>query len=158
MLRKVISGGQTGADFAGLWVAKSFGIETGGWAPEGFKTKDGPNPELMLYNVHELIGGGYKERTWANVRVSDGTIRLAVNFKSPGERCTLNAIKALEKPHFDVDLNKPVDPKKAAEWIIQNKIQVLNVAGNVQTQDVDIFSKVKIYLQEVFKLLGHQAV
>ena len=36
--RKVISGGQTGADQAGLVAARRFGIPTGGWMPRGWKT------------------------------------------------------------------------------------------------------------------------
>jgi hypothetical protein len=41
MLKKIISGAQTGADFAGLIVAKHFGYETGGWMPKGYKNLDG---------------------------------------------------------------------------------------------------------------------
>jgi len=38
---KVISGGQTGADQAGLVAAARFAIPTGGWMPHGFETAEG---------------------------------------------------------------------------------------------------------------------
>ncbi|HJT77421.1 MAG TPA: putative molybdenum carrier protein, partial [Gemmataceae bacterium] len=42
MLERVISGGQTGADQAGLAAAKACGIPTGGWMPKGFLTVAAP--------------------------------------------------------------------------------------------------------------------
>jgi len=41
------------------------------------------------------------------VRESDGTIRLAFDFTSRGEKCTLTAIKDYGKPYIDVDLSNP---------------------------------------------------
>ena len=46
MIKKIISGGQTGADQIGLEVALSLGIPTGGTAPKGFITETGPNYKL----------------------------------------------------------------------------------------------------------------
>jgi hypothetical protein len=46
MVRKIISGGQTGADQAGLAVAKRLGISTGGFMPKGLLTAAGPQPDL----------------------------------------------------------------------------------------------------------------
>jgi hypothetical protein len=46
MLRKIISGGQTGADIAGLDAAVLLHIPTGGTVMKGFKTESGPNFEL----------------------------------------------------------------------------------------------------------------
>ena len=54
MVRKCISGGQTGADFAGLEAARICGILTVGTAPKGFRTLDGSNPDLG--SVYGLIG------------------------------------------------------------------------------------------------------
>jgi hypothetical protein len=41
MLKKIVSGGQTGADQAGLKAARAAGIETGGWARS---VRPGPGP------------------------------------------------------------------------------------------------------------------
>ena len=43
-LTKIISGGQTGADYGALLAAHALGLETGGWAPKGWRTEDGPKP------------------------------------------------------------------------------------------------------------------
>jgi len=133
-LEMIISGGQTGADQAGLFAAKKYKIKTGGFAPEGWMTLDGPNKKLLKnrFGLAELKGGGYPQRTWANVIISDGTIRFAVTFNTAGERCTRQAIKYCNKPHFDIDLKKEDDKEteKVAMWIEKNSIHVLNVAGN----------------------------
>jgi len=42
MIKKIVSGGQTGADRAALDVALKFNIPQGGWIPKGRKTEDGP--------------------------------------------------------------------------------------------------------------------
>lgn len=86
MLRKVISGAQSGADIAGLEIAKRFGYETGGTMPFGYKTLDGCKPEYKsLYGVSAHPSSSYVPRTRKNVLESDGTIRLAYNFSSKGE-------------------------------------------------------------------------
>jgi len=156
MLIKVISGGQTGADEAGLYVAKNFGIRTGGFAPKYYKTKDGPN--LLLKTKYGLFEseGGYKTRTWQNVSNSDGTIRLAMSFNTPGEVCTLNAITSYKKPHFNVDLRSPPRPIQCCEWLIMNDIEVINIAGNSETGNRKIFLLVSDYLTDVFRILASQ--
>jgi len=72
---RVISGGQIGADQAGLSAAKACGIRTGGSAPLGWLTSRGPQKKLLRrYGLKEHYQKGYKARTWANVKNSDGTI------------------------------------------------------------------------------------
>lgn len=155
MIKKVISGGQTGADQAGLKIAKLYKIETGGYAPKGFITKDGPNRTLLqkVYGLTES-DGSYKKRTWENVESSDGTIRLAVNFTTTGEICTLNGIKKYKKPWIDVDLLKPRPVKDCFDWLVFHQIEVLNIAGNTQnTLGFDIYKMTCEYLKEFFKLV-----
>lgn len=142
MIEYIISGGQEGADVAGLEVALKLGIKIGGWAPSGYIQKSGPNPDLLKgrYNLKEHKGG-YKERTYENVKVSTGTIRCCVDFFSPGEICTLNAIKKFNKPHFDVYLPNAVSEEEFVIWILRYQIKILNVAGNCQsTKGFDIYN------------------
>ena len=49
MIKKIISGGQTGADRAGLDVAIKLSIPHGGWISKGRKTEDGTLPDK--YNL-----------------------------------------------------------------------------------------------------------
>ena len=137
-LKKVISGGQTGADQAGLYIAQHFGYETGGHAPHGFRTLAGNNSELSSkFGLEETVQRNYQVRTALNAKNSDATFRLATNFFSPGEICTLKAINTYKKPYFDVDLNLIEDDQyitkridEAITFLIDNQVVVLNVAGN----------------------------
>ena len=52
MLKKIISGGQTGADQSALDVAIKFNIDHGGWIPKGRKTEDGILPDK--YKLDEM--------------------------------------------------------------------------------------------------------
>lgn len=170
MLEVVRSGYQTGVDFAAIVAAKECGLKTTGYIPKGFKTLDGPRPQYAkLYGAVEHSSSGYNHRTWDNVQMSDGTLRFASNFKSPGEICTLNAIKSWRKPYLDVHLDKsglflmsPVTKCKflttdhdiksyILDWIKVNDIKILNVAGNSEKTCPGIYSVVYEFLKEVFK-------
>ena len=165
-LRKVISGAQTGADIAGLEVAKKFGLETGGSMPFGYKTLDGPKTEYReMYGVEMHQSSSYVPRTRHNVKDSDGTIRLASNFDSRGEVCTLRAIQDYKKPHFDVDLSRlsdltgvasPTDliGQQVVEWLDEHDIEVLNVAGNAEQTSPGTHARATEFLTELFQRMG----
>jgi hypothetical protein len=159
---KVISGGQTGADQAGLTAAAHYGIATGGWMPKGFKTLTGPAPELAArFGLREHPSEGYPERTEHNVRNSDGTIRFAANWKSMGELCTLKFIRQHHKPYLDVDIKQPLPVEEVVAWIRSEGIKTLNVAGNPEprgrnAQARGITDFVINYLGQVFESLGHE--
>ena len=143
---KIISGGQTGADQAGLIAAKSLGIETGGHLPSNCMTETGPNYSLVEMFGCVDSGTNYAIRTGLNVRDSDGTVRFARTFGSPGERCTLGWIRRHKKPYFDVDMQDPPHIEVFQKWILDNNIQVLNVAGNSESRAPGILDFVIDYL------------
>jgi len=134
-----MSGGQIGADIAGLRAARALGLATGGWATKGFRIKGGRNPELgSIYGLREHQSEQYPPRTQANVRDSDGTIRLAFDFSSRGELCTIKAVRDYGRPCFDVLIKQnddghfyiDRDPEDAAGWLRHHNIHRLNIAGN----------------------------
>lgn len=154
MLKKVISGGQTGADEAGLFAAKKYGLQTGGHVPKGFLTEKGSNTNLGTdYGLVETTTATYPPRTRLNAQNSDGTIRFAKNFNSAGEVCTLNAINEFNKPYINVHPNKPPTPEAIAQWIIDNNIETLNVAGNRESTAQGLFEYTVNFLTEVFQCL-----
>lgn len=143
---KIISGGQTGVDIAALRAAKKLGVETGGWMPLGWLTKDGPKPEYeKLYNMRECPLEGYPIRTEFNVSCSDGTLRIAANWNSYGELATAREIGKYAKPSFDIDaacLHLPLQTIMVRDWMKEHGIQFLNVAGNSSKwleQPVELF-------------------
>jgi hypothetical protein len=159
MVRKVISGGQIGADIAALRAAKRCGIKTGGMMPKGFLTLSGPKPEYeIMYSLHEHESSKlYPPRTYWNVKNSDATLRIAENFGTRGERCTLKAIKKFKKPYIDIHIRLDdwwpermvafPPPHELAEWIVRHEVKVLNVSGNA-LKHLEEF--IKDYLEEVF--------
>lgn len=131
---KIISGGQTGVDQAGLHAAERLGLSTGGHAPLGWRTLDGPAPWLgSKYGLIEAPVADYSWRTSKNVLEADATVRIARYLDSSGERCTLKAIKKHKKPSFDVEVHTDcpsllIEPFR--DFLVENGIYVLNVAGN----------------------------
>ena len=71
MIKKIISGGQTGADRAALDVATQFKIPHVGRIPKGRKAEDGPLSDK--YKLPEIPTCSYPARTEKNVLDSDGT-------------------------------------------------------------------------------------
>lgn len=152
MLKKVLSGGQSGADIAGLRAAKLSGFETGGTAPKGYRTQNGPNFELRdIYNLKEHWSWRYDHRTECNVKDSDATIKVASNFQSAGEKCTQKYINMHGRPSLEIDINNTPDPHDVVEWLNKNKVKVLNVAGNSEKTSPGIEEKAMWFLFSVFK-------
>ncbi len=149
-ISKIISGGQTGSDEAGLHVAQRFNVRTGGFAPKGFRTSKGSNQDLKdLFALEETESRSYFKRTYLNVKHSDGTIRLATNFLSSGEILTKAYCEKENKPYFDVNLKDPIPVKYTIGWLTEHKIEVLNVAGNRDINDDSHFLKAAEYLDEL---------
>jgi predicted Rossmann-fold nucleotide-binding protein len=128
---KVISGGQTGVDRAGLDAAVRVRIPTGGFTPKGRKAEDGKVPEK--YNLIELHSHSYEIRTERNVLESDGTLILAKGELTGGTLLTENYAKKHHKPFFILELNNP-DIDAVRMWGISNKIETVNVAGPRESQ------------------------
>ncbi len=148
MITKIISGGQTGADQAGLMVAHRLGLERGGTAPPGFLTEDGPKPTFL--QAMGLVEGKpdpktYPKRTRKNIQDSDGTVIFG-DIKEPGSKLTANICRTLEKPW----VNNP-GIIFFLRWAIENNIQVLNVAGNRESKSPGIYDKVFNFLYEALK-------
>ena len=154
MLKLVRSGGQSGADLGGLRAAKRFGIATGGMCPRNFWTENGSNPDLgRVYGLTCHTSDRYPPRTFVNAKESDGTVRFAVNFDTPGEVLTLKAINQYKKPHIDVDVADPISHKQVVDWLVENDIKVLNVAGNTESKFEGMADFVDDYLYQVFTIL-----
>ena len=144
---KIISGGQTGADQAGLYAAKELGIPTGGTAPPGYMTDEGPNLKLLT-EFGLLVGPPdykiYPIRTRKNVRDSDGTVWFG-EVNSPGGKLTLSTARDLGKP----TLVNPTS-QQLSHWVEQYHIKVLNVAGNRERKNPGITDRVIEILVDAF--------
>ena len=140
MINKIVSGGQTGVDRAALDVAIHFGIPHGGWCPRGRRAEDGKI--LPIYQLQETDSSNYAERTEKNVIDSDGTLILHLGPLTGGTLLTSQLAKRWSKPCLAIDLASPADspgvtmdpngtdmPLAFDDWIRENGVETLNVAG-----------------------------
>lgn len=141
MIKKIISGGQTGADRAALDVAIRVGIPHGGWIPKGRKTEDGVLPDK--YQLQEMSTASYSKRTEQNVLDSEGTLIVSHGKLNGGSALTRKLAGKHKRPciHIDMDRLSIADAVDAIkEWIAHNAIQILNVAGPRASKDTDIYN------------------
>src|SRR5258708_33354304 len=82
VVRKIISGGQTGADRAGLDFAIEVGLAHGGYVSKGKKAEDGRIDEQ--YRLTELQTNSYPERSKRNGRQGHVPIMLSLYAQRSG--------------------------------------------------------------------------
>lgn len=135
---KIVSGGQTGADRAGLDWAIENGISHGGWCPRGRRAEDGSID--ARYQLKETPSSNYPQRTEWNVRDSDGTVIFSIADKlSGGSLKTLELAVKHRRPHLHLSAAaKENAASELKKWIEQNKIQVLNVAGPRASKEPEV--------------------
>ena len=164
LLEKIVSGGQTGADFSALIAAQKLGIKTGGWAPKGFRTENGSNPDLgSVYGLQEHSSDKYPPRTMANVDFSDGTLSFLFR-NSPGTKYTIGYCHTQQwvpRPTTKIDGYRPVlvisritdkTIDEIRSFITENNIHVLNVAGHRESSYPGIQDRVSDLLQKALRI------
>jgi len=158
MIRRIVSGGQTGADRAALDAARALGVETGGWVPRGRWAEDGRVPERYP-SMKETDSSEPAERTECNVRDSDGTVVFSHGELSGGTRWTVEVSGRLHKPLLWLDLStQPVETAavRLLEWTAAEGIEVLNVAGPRASEDAGIHRAVRAVLDVALRGTVHE--
>lgn len=130
MLRRIISGGQTGVDRAALDAALELQFTAGGWCPAGRRAEDGEIP--ARYPLVELPQGGYRRRTLKNVVEADATVIIHFGEMQGGTAATRRFCIEAVRPCLLIDGDR-VEPERAvdllAAFILDRGVAVLNVAG-----------------------------
>jgi len=143
LLKKIISGGQTGADRAALDVAIELGIAHGGAIPKGRRAEDGVLDKKYLLVEMETIS--YPKRTEKNVMDADGTVIFSHGSLRGGSMLTANLAVKYKKPLLCLDVTKQsLDKAKTAvsRFLEREKIVILNVAGPRASGDPEIYKTV----------------
>ncbi|WLE95493.1 MAG: putative molybdenum carrier protein [Candidatus Electrothrix communis] len=143
-MKKIISGGQTGADRAALDAAIERGIPHGGWLPKGRVTEDGPLGQE--YCLQELDSYRYRDRTRKNVVESDGTLIVSYGPLTSGSALTEALAIRHDRPclHLNMKYFSPDEAVQAVEqWLARNAIETLNVAGPRASSDERIYETVR---------------
>jgi hypothetical protein len=122
----LMSGGQTGADRAGLDWAIAHGIPHGGWCPQGRRSEDGPI--AARYRLAETPSRSYLQRTEWNVRDSDAALVFTLEFVLDGgsKRTAVFADKH-GKPWLHV--HPGIAPSSVVHFLSRNRVTKLNIAG-----------------------------
>jgi len=144
-LKKIVSGGQTGADRAALDAGMDAGVDAGGWCPRGRRAEDGPIS--TKYPLRETTSPDVRQRTAWNVRDSDGTLILLLDDADQGTDFTRQKAQDLGRPVVQVVL--PVGPserKRVAAWLVANQIEVLNVAGPRESNAPGLYAAARVFL------------
>lgn len=148
----VISGGQTGADIAGLVAAKKLGIHTTGWATKGFRTENGSKPILGFeYNLIQHASPAYPPRTEENVAASDVTIIFSPVTSSSGTAATIRFCDKHDKVYMVVSEFKENTYLEVLAFLKGNEPSVINIAGNRESISRGLSSSVKNLLLNVLR-------
>lgn len=153
-VRRVVSGGQTGADRAALDAAMALGLDWGGWVPKGRLDENGVLPERYT-NLVETEDARPETRTEMNVRDSDATVIFSHGALTGGSYYTQSRADAWSKPclHVDLDRVSEADAELALrEWLSRVRPEVLNVAGPRASRDAGIYDAVRRLLEAVLAL------
>ena len=118
-VRRLVSGGQTGADRAALDVALRLGIPYGGWCPRGGRAEDLPDAPGLLRDYPELRETPTEDsavRTEWNVRDSDATLLLTdrPDSLSGGTALTRDLAERLGRPFL---VTSTSDAESVRAWL-----------------------------------------
>lgn len=145
-VKKLVSGGQTGADRAALDWAIEHNFEHGGWCPLGRLAEDGPiNPK---YGLTETPTPEYAQRTEWNVRDSDGIVIFCMSqMLAGGSLTTWQMASKLGKPCLHLFPELGADPSASLrKWLRAHRIRTLNVAGPRLSEEPQITDFVRSVL------------
>lgn len=148
LVRRVVSGGQTGVDRAGLDAAIALGLDHGGWCPQGRLAEDGTVPSC--YELSETDSADYRVRTEKNVIDSDGTLILYDGRLQGGTLLTQRLCRKHCKPHRLVQLERST-VGEVREWLSGSALAVLNVAGPRESSSPGIGARALAFLLRVLE-------
>jgi hypothetical protein len=149
-LKKIISGGQTGADQAAFDAAINLGIPHGGWIPKSRRTEVGTLPGK--YKLKEGPSSSFPESIEQNVIDSDGTLVISHGETTGEYLLTFKFAEHHKKKLLHIDLKNSKGFKAAQlvkSWIALNDIKVLNVSGPCESDDPNIYEDTVSLLKAV---------
>lgn len=148
LLRRIVSGGQTGVDRAALDAAIECQIEHCGWCPLGRRAEDGRIDDK--YQLRETDTREYHVRTELNVQLAVGTLILARTELSGGTQLTRRMAIKHRKPYLIVDPTAATDVITTIIWLTEEKIDLLNIAGPRESSSPGIYAASLAMLRALF--------
>jgi hypothetical protein len=126
MIKKIISGGQSGVEMGALDAAIKMDIPHEGWCYKRKRTESGVLPEK--YNLKPIEMPSYHDRLEKNIIDSDGTVVLSHGQMVLGSKIVRYLAAKNGKPCLHVDLsgcaiNHAVSSIR--KWIMNNNIETV---------------------------------
>lgn len=153
MIKKIISGGQTGAERAALDAAIQFNISHCGWIPKGRVTEAGRLPNK--YKLTEMAAGSYTKSREQNVIDSGGTLIISHGDLSAESKFIHEKVLEYNKQCLHIDLEK-INAFQAAhvvkKWVSDYSIEILNVTGPNISEDKYIYQATMRLLTTLFHM------
>jgi hypothetical protein len=153
MFKKIISGGQIGAEQAALDVAIKLDIPHGGWIQKGRGAQRLTLPEK--YQLDEMPTASFKKRIEKNVMGSDGTLIISHGELTGASDYSQKMTDKHNCPSLHIDLNKIpafIAALKMNAWVVENNIEILNVAGPKTSEDPNIYKATMDILESAYYL------
>jgi 8-oxo-dGTP pyrophosphatase MutT (NUDIX family) len=150
-VKKIVSGGQTGADRAALDWAIAHGVPHGGWCPKGRRTEDGPLDGR--YRLQETPSAGYVQRTEWNERDSDGTVVFSIGeVLKGGSMRTVEFARKHRRPvlHLSKAVGVPAAEAALRRFVEETGIKALNVAGPRASKEPEVGAFVREVLDRTW--------
>jgi hypothetical protein len=131
MIKKIISGGQTGVEIAALDAAIRLDIPHEGWCYRNRKTDGGILAEH--YNVKEIDNPSYFERLENNIIDSDGTVVITYDQLGVGSKAVKDLADKHNKTVLNVNLSEhPLNHTVSLirKWMTNHKIDTIYFTGS----------------------------
>jgi len=153
VVRKIISGGQTGVELAALDTAIKLGIAHGGWTSHGKRNEDGPLSDI--YALTETASLGFYESLEKNVLAADGTLVISRGAHTPVSSQAVQMTLRHQRQFLHVDLRQYALFEAASlvnSWMSLKQIKVAYITGPLAGEDADIYSQAQKVLETAFYL------
>jgi hypothetical protein len=153
MIKKIISGGQTGVDQAALDAAINLNVPYGGQILNSRKTEDEKLPGI--YQLKEIPAESCSKPTEQNIIASDGTLIISHGKLTGGSEFIRKMAIKHKRPWFHVDLDQTSTLDAITStytWIDTHEIEILNVAGPRAGKDPKIYESARDILEAVICL------
>lgn len=159
MIKEIVSGGQTGVDQAGFFVATELELPVGGYCPKGGLDEEGMCILDRYPSLLEASTPDPDERTRLNIDHSDGTLIVVPSWPLPsrikdGTNLTINYAQEQDKPFFIINLAEQsgvIDDVQ--QWVREHNIEKLNIAGPRESNSPGIYEQSRDLFRELLPAL-----
>jgi hypothetical protein len=158
MIKKMITGGQSGAEQAARRVAIAFGVPTGGWKSNERASEGEPDPHPAgTQDLAETAPTSQPSPVELNVRGADATLWFG-ETTTASANAVVEACQRFGKQCMPVYPAAKLEPSHVATWIGKSHIRTLNVTGSREAEEPGSGARVERFLRQVLEQLGHKRV